>query len=169
LILQSAQHVSGKGFCPSSGAQDCDLQHVVYCNQIVVGRWSGARRNGLCVRCEGCRSRERHPSHRTHSPFRRAPDHRPTTIWLQYTTCCKSQSCAPEDGQKPLPETCWADCKINKLLLLYLIGYSTLFISMTQFKHTKNVSQFAPLTRLYLHFVVMKRLSIFCWYHEIFY
>jgi len=25
---------------------------------------------------------------------------RPTTIWGHYTTCCKSQSCAPEDGQR---------------------------------------------------------------------
>jgi len=36
---------------------------------------------------------------------RRAPDHRPPTIWVHYTTCCKSQSCAPDDGQK-LPEIC---------------------------------------------------------------
>jgi len=27
-----------------------------------------------------------------------------------YTICCKSQSYAPEDGQK-LPETCWADLR----------------------------------------------------------
>jgi len=34
------------------------------------------------------------------SPCRRAPDQRPTTIWVHYTTRCKSHSCTPEDGQK---------------------------------------------------------------------
>jgi len=32
----------------------------------------------------------------------------PTTTSGHYTTCCKSQSSAPEDGQK-MPKTCWAD------------------------------------------------------------
>jgi hypothetical protein len=27
-------------------------------------------------------------------------DLRSTTMWGQYTTCCKSQSCAPDDGQR---------------------------------------------------------------------
>ena len=29
-----------------------------------------------------------------------APGHRPATTWVHYTTRCKIQSCAPEDGQK---------------------------------------------------------------------
>jgi hypothetical protein len=36
-----------------------------------------------------------------------------------YTICCKkSQSCAPEDGQK-LPETCWADLGDHLACFLY--------------------------------------------------
>jgi len=51
---------------------------------------------------------EQHPSHRTHNPCRRTPGLRQTTIWGHYTTCCKSHSCAPEDGQE-LPQTYWAN------------------------------------------------------------
>jgi len=43
---------------------------------------------------------EQHPSHQTHSPRRRTPELRPTTIWGQYTTCCNSQSCAADDWQR---------------------------------------------------------------------
>ena len=31
---------------------------------------------------------------------RHVPGHRQVTSWVHYTTCCKTQSCAPEDGQK---------------------------------------------------------------------
>ena len=33
----------------------------------------------------------------------------PATSWVHYTTSCNTQSSAPEDGQKKLPETCFAD------------------------------------------------------------
>jgi hypothetical protein len=59
-------------FCPSSGAQGSDLQHVVQCPNVVVGWRFGERQRGTT----------------------------PTTTLGHYTTCCKSQSCAPEDGQK---------------------------------------------------------------------
>ena len=39
---------------------------------------------------------------------------------LHYTTRSKTQSCAPEDGQK-LPEKCWADRNINKLRFLWIL------------------------------------------------
>ena len=40
--------------------------------------------------------------HTFHSPSRYLTYscHRPATTWVHYTTCCKTQSCAPEDGQK---------------------------------------------------------------------
>jgi len=40
---------------------------------------------------------------------------------------------------KKLPETCWADWKINNFLVLHLVGSSTLFISMMHGEtHIKN-------------------------------
>jgi len=30
----------------------------------------------------------------------RVPGHRPPTTWVHYTTSCKTQPCAAEDGQK---------------------------------------------------------------------
>ena len=45
------------------------------------------------------------PSYRTHRQFLRVLDHRMVATWVHYTTSCKTQSRAPEDGQK-LPETC---------------------------------------------------------------
>ena len=41
-----------------------------------------------------------HPSYRTHSQRLCVPGHRPATTWVHYTTSCKTQSSAPEDGQK---------------------------------------------------------------------
>jgi len=43
---------------------------------------------------------KQHPFHRTHSQFLRVPGHRRATTWVHYTTCCKTQPCSPEDGQK---------------------------------------------------------------------
>ena len=65
---------------------------------------------------------EQHPSHWTHSPCHRTPGFRPTTIWGHYTTCCKSQSCTPEDGQR-IARNMLSQFKINKLLSLHLVGH----------------------------------------------
>ena len=43
---------------------------------------------------------EQHPSCRTHSQCLRVPGHRPATTLVPYTTSCKTQSSAPEDGKK---------------------------------------------------------------------
>ena len=45
-----------------------------------------------------------HPSHRTHNQCLRFPAHRPASTWVDYTTSCRRQSSAPEDGQKNYPE-----------------------------------------------------------------
>ena len=58
---------------------------------------------------------------RTHSQCLRVQGYRPATTWVHYTTSCKTQSCAPEDGQK-IARKCWAAWNINKLLLLHLVG-----------------------------------------------
>jgi len=43
---------------------------------------------------------KQHTSYRTHSATLPLPWPQPTITPGHYTTCCKSQSCAPEDGQK---------------------------------------------------------------------
>ena len=43
---------------------------------------------------------EQHPSFRTLSQCLRVPGHRPATAWVHCTTSCKTQSNAPESGQK---------------------------------------------------------------------
>ena len=56
----------------------------------------------LCVRYEGCclTKVKQHPSYRTHSVTLPLSGPLPTTTSGHCTTCCKSQSYAPEDGQK---------------------------------------------------------------------
>jgi len=43
---------------------------------------------------------KQHHSYRTHSATLPLPRPQPTTTPVHHTTCCKSQSYAPEDGQK---------------------------------------------------------------------
>ena len=50
----------------------------------------------------------------------RRPGLRPTTIWGHYTTRCHSLALLKMGNE--LPETCWDNLKINKLLLLHLVG-----------------------------------------------
>ena len=113
--------------CPSSGSQDCDLQYVVYCPQIVVRRRSGVRRHGLCVRCEGCCStgfvKSRyilHTEHTVRAPALRTSDRQQSEDSIPRTV---NHSLALLMMGKELPETCSANLKINKLLLLHLVGH----------------------------------------------
>ena len=50
------------------------------------------------------------------------PGYRPATSWVQYTTSCTTQSCAPEDGRDQRPKHVELIGIINKPLLLHLIG-----------------------------------------------
>jgi len=101
--------------CLSSGVQDCDLQHAVYCPKIVGGRRSGVRQH-LCYR---------------------TLDLRPTTIWGQYTTCCKSQSCAPDDRQRIARNMlgCFED---QYIVTVASSWSSTLLHRWCTVKHTSN-------------------------------
>ena len=47
---------------------------------------------------------------------------RPATSWVHYTTGCKTQSSAPEDGQNNSPKYVELTGIINKPLLLHLVG-----------------------------------------------
>ena len=51
------------------------------------------------------------------------PGYRLTTSWVYYTTNCKTQSSAPEDGQNNCPKYVERFVIINKQLLLHLVGY----------------------------------------------
>ena len=46
----------------------------------------------------------------------------PATSWVHYTTCCNTQSSAPEDGQNNCPKHVELTGIINKPLLLHLVG-----------------------------------------------
>ena len=48
--------------------------------------------------------------------------YRPATSRVHYTTSCKSQSSAPEDGQNNCPKHVELTGIINKPLLLHLVG-----------------------------------------------
>ena len=47
---------------------------------------------------------------------------RPATLWVHYTTCCNTQSSAPEDGQNKCPKHVELTGIITKPLLLHLVG-----------------------------------------------
>jgi hypothetical protein len=50
------------------------------------------------------------------------PDYRPATLWVPYTTSCKKQSSAPEDGRNHCPKHVDLIGIVNKPLLLHLVG-----------------------------------------------
>ena len=47
---------------------------------------------------------------------------RPATSWVHYTTCCNTQSGAPEDGQNKCPKHVELTRIIKEPLLLHLVG-----------------------------------------------
>jgi len=49
-------------------------------------------------------------------------ENRPATSWVHYTTSCKTQSSAPEDGQNNCPKNVELTGVINKPLFLHLVG-----------------------------------------------
>ena len=69
---------------------------------------------------------EQHPSHRTHSLHRRTPDLQPTTILDNTLHCCNYRLTLLKMGKR-LPETCWADSKINKIVTVASIWPFILF------------------------------------------
>jgi hypothetical protein len=50
IDLQDQLNMFRTKLCPSSGAQDCKLEHVVWCPAVVVGWRSGGRQRGtMCL------------------------------------------------------------------------------------------------------------------------
>ena len=134
--------------CPSSGAQDCELRHVV-CPQTVVGRRPWLQRHGLCVRCEGrfsnvwrtflervkdvsrtvknvsrtCEGLSKnvlHTKHTVRASTIQASDRQQSGDIIPYAVI---HNLALLRMGKELPETCWTNLKFNKLLLLHLVGH----------------------------------------------
>ena len=62
-----------------------------------------------------------HPLYRTHSATLSLSGPQPTTTSGHYTTCCKSQSYAPEDGQKIAQNMLsWSWRSLNRYCCVYL-------------------------------------------------
>ena len=81
---------------------------------------------------------EQHPSHRTHSRCSRTPGLWLKTIWGPIPHAV-SHSLALLRIGKELPETCRANMKINKLLLLHLVGHPLYLFQWCTVKHTSNL------------------------------
>ena len=82
-------------------------------------------------------------SYRTHSATFPLPGPQPTTIPGHCTTCCKSQSSAPEDEQKVARNMLSWSWRSIKLLLLHLVGFSILFYLhwWCTVKHKSNLQE----------------------------
>jgi len=102
--------------CPSSGAWDCGYSNVVYCRDVVVGWRSGVRWHRLCVRCEGCCSSN--IPHTEHIVYAAAPRTSNTLHHQDNTPHCCNHSLMLLKMGKWLSETCLADSKINKILIV---------------------------------------------------
>jgi hypothetical protein len=90
---------------------------------------------------------EQHPSHWTHILRRRTPDLQPTTT-LDITPYCYNHSLTLLKMEKRLPKTCWADSRINKIMI---IASSWPFISFTYIGHViyENFLKFLKIHYLY--------------------
>ena len=53
---------------------------------------------------------------------------RPATSSVHYTTCCNTQSSAPDDGRAHRPKNVELIGIINKPLLLHLVGVCIIYI-----------------------------------------
>ena len=107
LIFKDKLNMFRTIFCPSSGAYDCDLQLLVLRPSVVVG-W--VRRAATWHYVYGMK------------------DVSWLSLWTQPTTTlghntrsCKSQSYAPDDGQKLTRNMLSWSLKINTLSLLHLV------------------------------------------------
>ena len=54
---------------------------------------------------------------------------RPATSWVLYTTSCKAQSSAPEDGRDQHPKHVKLIANISKPLLLHLVGVYIIYMN----------------------------------------
>ena len=101
LVFQTAQHVSGN-FLPS--LRSVRLFYTMKYNVSKLLPAGGLQCRGTAyvfgVKDVARLVVEQHPSRQTHRQCLHAPGHQPATTLVHYTTCRKTQSCGPEDGQK---------------------------------------------------------------------
>ena len=82
----------------------CPQLNLLNPPEKIPGYATGCNNHNLLIFQLAQHISEKHSSHRTYSQCLRVPDRRPATTWVHYTTCCNTQSCAPEDGQKNCPK-----------------------------------------------------------------
>ena len=115
LIFESAQHVSDN-LLPIFRSVRLWLQQYGVLSNVVVGWRSGVSWCRLCVRCEGCCSNN--IPHIEHIIYASAPR---TSSSLQHWTIhhiAVNHSLTLRKMGKRLPEICWADSKINKIVIV---------------------------------------------------
>ena len=79
-----------------------------------------------------------HPREHWLSQCLRSQAIRPSTTWVHYTTSCKRQSSAPEDGQKVSRNMLsWLEL-VSINLLLHLVGYLHYLYQWCTVKQTSN-------------------------------
>ena len=92
------------------------------------------------------------PSYRTRSDMLPRSEPLPTTITGHYTICCKkSQSCAPEDGQKFARNMLSWSWRSIKLLLLHLVGFYITLLSLPCLETGRKLRDKRNLWRLNLN------------------
>jgi len=84
-------------------------------------------------------AREQHPSHRTHSLRRRTPDLQPTTTFTIHHIAVNHSLTLLKMGKR-LPETCWADSKINKIVIFASSWSFILFTYLNSLCFSMNLS-----------------------------
>jgi len=62
-----------------------------------------------------------------------------TSTWVHYTTCCNTQTSAPEDGRNHRPKHVELIGIINELILLHLAGLLHYLYKRCEVKQTSNV------------------------------
>jgi hypothetical protein len=92
IDLQDQLNMFRTNICPSSGAWNCKLQHVVWCVVVVVGWRSGGRQRGTM--CSVWRKLLWWVGSQEGGSVVQ-----PTTTTAHHTTCCNLQPYAPDDGQ----------------------------------------------------------------------
>jgi len=94
----------------------------------------------LCVRWDGCCSSNiLHTEHIIRAPAIQASDRQQSGGIIPHAVIHRLTLL--KTG-KELPEKCWANLKINKLLLLHLVGPTLYFCRWCTVKHTANTNAF---------------------------
>jgi hypothetical protein len=104
----------GQSFAHLQERKTVVYSNVVYCPNVVVGWRSGLRWRRLRVRCEGCCSSNIFTPNTQYMPPQSGPPTYYNIRTIHHIAVNHSLKLLKMD--KWLPETCWADSKINKIV-----------------------------------------------------